>query len=144
MDFFDEINTCNSLGLITEIFCFHSYLGKKINDNFIFLGACNPYRIITKKMKDSGLIYYTQKDTNKLNNLVYTVNPLPHSLLNFVFDFGNLRFADEQKYINNAIIDTLKRLKEKNVISDFSNNKDEPDKIQKDIIESIVICHNFM
>ena len=142
--FFDEINTCNSLGLITEIFCFHSYLGKKINDNFIFLGACNPYRIITKKMKDSGLIYYNSKDKNELSNLVYTVNPLPNSLLNFIFDFGSLKPEDEKKYINNAIIDTLKRLKEKNVISDFCNNKDELDKIQKDIIESIVICHNFM
>ena len=27
--FFDEINTCNSLGLITEIMCNHTYLGKK-------------------------------------------------------------------------------------------------------------------
>ena len=31
--FLDEINTCNSLGLITEIMCNHTYLGKKINDN---------------------------------------------------------------------------------------------------------------
>ena len=35
--FFDEINTCNSLGLITEIMCNHTYLGKKINKNFVFL-----------------------------------------------------------------------------------------------------------
>ena len=48
--FLDEINTCNSLGLITEIMCNHTYLGKKINDNFVFLGACNPYRVLNKKM----------------------------------------------------------------------------------------------
>ena len=70
--FFDEINTCNSLGLLTEIMCNRTYLGKKIKDNYVFLGACNPYRIITKKMKESGLVYYNEKDNNKLNNLVYT------------------------------------------------------------------------
>ena len=95
--FFDEINTCNSLGLITEIMCNHTYLGKKINENFVFLGACNPYRIITKKMRESGLVYYNQKETsNILNNLVYTVNPLPHALLNFVYDFGSLERDDEK------------------------------------------------
>ena len=55
--FFDEINTCNSLGLITEIMCNHTYLGKKLNKNYVFLGACNPYRILTKKMRESGLVY---------------------------------------------------------------------------------------
>ena len=67
--FFDEINTCNSLGLITEIMCNHTYLGKKINDNFIFLGACNPYRVLTKKMREGGLVYYNIKEKNKLNTL---------------------------------------------------------------------------
>ena len=60
--FFDEINTCNSLGLITEIMCNHTYLGKKINKNFVFLGACNPYRLLTKKMRESGLVYYNTID----------------------------------------------------------------------------------
>ncbi len=64
--FFDEINTCNSLGLITEIMCNHTYLGKKINKNFVFLGACNPYRVLTKKMRESGLVYYNLKEKNKL------------------------------------------------------------------------------
>ena len=67
--FFDEINTCNSLGLISEIMCHHTYLGKKIKDNFVFLGACNPYRYLTKEMKKSGLVYYNLKDDNKLNTL---------------------------------------------------------------------------
>ena len=95
--FLDEINTCNSLGLITEIMCNHTYLGNKIDERFVFLGACNPYRIINKKMRESGLVYYNLKEKNKLNNLVYTVNPLPHSLLNFIFDFGSLLPEDEKK-----------------------------------------------
>ena len=62
--FFDEINTCNSLGLLTEIICNHSYYGKKIKDNFVFLAACNPYRIIPEKllkMKECGLIFKIKK-----------------------------------------------------------------------------------
>ena len=101
--FLDEINTCNSLGLITEIMCNHTYLGKKLNDNYVFLGACNPYKILKKKMRESGLVYYNLKEKSKLNNLVYTVNPLPHALLNFVFDFASLQEKDEKKYINNTI-----------------------------------------
>ncbi len=101
--FLDEINTCNSLGLITEIICNHSYLGKKINENIIFIAACNPYRFLTTKMKESGLVYYNMKEDNKLNNLVYTVNPLPYSLLNFVFEFGSLKEEDEKKYMHGQI-----------------------------------------
>ena len=125
--------------------CNHTYLGKKINENFVFLGACNPYRIITKNMKMSGLVYYNTKEKNKLNNLVYTVNPLPHSLLNFVFDFGSLKPEDEKKYITNTIIDILSRFKTKNIIEDFDKIEEKDiELIQKEIIESIVICHDFM
>ena len=140
--FFDEINTCNSLGLITEIMCNHTYLGQNIPDNFIFIGACNPYRIITKKMKESGLVYYNMKEKNKLNNLVYTVNPLPHSLLNFIFDFGNLQPNDEKKYINNTIISMINKIQNLNLIPE-QNNK-EKDLIIHKMIESIVICHEYI
>ena len=89
--FLDEINKCNSLGLITEIMCNHSYLGKKISKNIILIAGCIPYRLLTKKMRESDLVNYNIKEDNKLNNLVYTVNPLPHSLLNFVFDIDSPR-----------------------------------------------------
>ena len=137
--FFDEINTCNSMGLISEIMCNHTYLGKKIDERFVFLGACNPYRIMDVKMKESGLVYYNMKKKNKLNNLVYTVNPLPHSLLNFIFDFGSLQPEDEKKYIKNTVESLLSKMfkmKEKKgqLFKDFKN----------EMIESISICHNYI
>ena len=48
--FFDEINTCNCLGLISEILCHHTYRGKKIDEKIVFFAACkcNPYRLLTK------------------------------------------------------------------------------------------------
>ena len=42
--FFDEINTCLSLSLITEIFINRTYNGKKLEENIRLIGACNPYR----------------------------------------------------------------------------------------------------
>ena len=140
--FFDEINTCNALGLITEIMCNHTYLGKKINENIIFIAACNPYRLLTKKMKESGLVYYNMKEDNKLNNLVYTVNPIPHSLLNFVFDFGSLRKEDEIKYISNTIYEKVSAFRKKHLIGNINEN--ELKDITNDITESIVICHDFL
>ena len=137
--FLDEINTCNSLGLITEIMCNHTYLGKKIDENFIFIAACNPYRLLTKKMRESGLVYYNMKESNKLNNLVYTVNPLPHSLLNFVFDFGSIQPNDEKKYVSNTIFELLKKIKENESITE-----DELKKITDETIQTIIICHSYI
>ena len=141
--FFDEINTCNSLGLITEIMCNHTYLGKKINDNFVFLGACNPYRVNNKTIRESGLS--NLKDQNKYSDLVYTVNPLPHSLLNFIFDFGSLKPEDEKKYIINSINDILTRFKKNEVIPDFDKiDENKIEIIKEEISESIIICHDFL
>ena len=140
--FLDEINTCNSLGLITEIMCNHTYLGKKINDNFVFLGACNPYRVLNKKMRETGLVYYNIKEKNKLNNLVYSVNPLPHALLNFVFDFGSLKAEDERKYITNTVISIIENILENELIRNISQK--EINKLLSQIIDSIVICHDFI
>ena len=122
--------------------CNHTYLGKKINPNFVFLAACNPYRVLTKKMRESGLVYYNLKEKNKLNNLVYTVNPLPHSLLNFIFDFGSLQAEDEKKYITNTIISILDKIKRDNIIGNISEG--DLNSIRDDIINSIVICHDFI
>ena len=39
--FFDEFNTCNSLGLLTEIMCTKKCQGVKVKKNVLFAGACN-------------------------------------------------------------------------------------------------------
>ena len=97
--FFDELNTCNSQGLLTEIMCKHTIQGKKIKSNVAFIGACNPYRKKEneKEIESIGLI----KKESKFSNLVYTVNPLTHSQLYYVLNFGTLNIEDEKKYIEN-------------------------------------------
>ena len=97
---FDELNTCKSMDLLSEIICKHSYQGKILPNNISFIGAVNPYR--KSKQKKAGLKINTNEDYNE-SDLVYTVNPMPHSLLNFVFDFGSLSSQDEKRYIQNMV-----------------------------------------
>jgi len=105
--FLDEINTCNSLGLITEIMLKHSCQGKKLKKNIKFIAACNPYRLDTEEKEIVGL-YDEAKHLNR--KLVYNVNPLPHSLLNFVFDFKTPEKEDIKRYISNIVSKTFKEL----------------------------------
>ena len=121
--FFDEINTCNSMGLISEILCKRTYQGNEIPENVAFIAACNPYRTYgieekkekNEKIRDGLNVANAQneirnnlkdkkeidkiKNLNKKSSLVYAVNPLPHSLLNFVFDFGRVSDEDEKNIL---------------------------------------------
>ena len=94
--FFDEINSCNSMGLLTEILCKKTYLGNKIPKKFVFLAACNPYRAMGELNKIDHVLIHKDQEKRKL---VYTVYPLPNNILNFVLDFGNLTLEEEKQYI---------------------------------------------
>ena len=106
--FFDEINTCLSLSLLTEIFINRTYNGIKIADNIRLIGACNPYRKRRDNKEKCGLSRSDDTD----NELVYLVQPLPQSLLYYVFSFGAIDAIDEKKYIN-SILDKLFTKEEK-------------------------------
>ena len=145
--FLDEINTCKSMGLISELMCKNTYQGKELPDNIVFIAACNPYRHKNKGMTEEAGLHINQayKEMKNLNpkeiekiqkaansNLVYTVNPLPHSLLNFVFDFGNLTPEDEKSYIDSIISEPIERLYKKNQEKDKDKkSEDEVKMIEK-------------
>jgi len=120
--FFDEINTCKSMDLISEIICKHSYKGNPLPPNIVFISACNPYREAKKnpmnkielnvKETNNGLKNLNQKELEGMKksankHLAYAVNPLPNSLLNFVLDFGNLTQEDEERYIKSTIFEPI-------------------------------------
>ena len=108
--FFDELNTCLSMSLLTEIFINREYNGKKLCDNIRLIGACNPYRKRKGGKEKCGL---SMSDDNE-NELVYLVEPLPQSLLYYVFSFGSIDNNDEKKYIH-SIIEKLFTIEEKNL-----------------------------
>ena len=137
--FFDEINTCNSMGLLSEILCEHSIRGKKIEERYAFIAACNPYRLMSKENKIESVLYHKNAKKKKL---VYSVNPLPHSLLNFVFNFGALKDKDEKKYIESMIKEPTEFLF-KNDNNDLNINE-ECQKLKEFQIEIISLCQIFM
>ena len=104
--FLDEINTCDCLGLITELIVNKSMLGKKLPDNIVFIAACNPYKV-RKAKGEVGLI-----KQRVATRLVYRVHPLPDSLIDYVWDYGSLSYKEESLYIGNILQDISGAIKE--------------------------------
>jgi len=93
--FLDEINTCDSLGLLSEIMTKKSVQGRMLPDNIQFIAACNPYRVKSQK-RQAGLV---KKSAATI--LTYTVNPLPDSIIDYVWDYGSLSQKEEEVYVRN-------------------------------------------
>ena len=123
--FFDEINTCLSLSLLTEIFINRTFNGENLEENIRLIGACNPYRRRKLTAEKCGL---TRED-DKEDELVYKVEQLPQSLLYYVFSFGSIKKEDEKKYIK-SIIQKL-----------FTKEEEE---LHKLTTEAISKCHIFL
>ncbi|PKB95996.1 hypothetical protein RhiirA5_472770 [Rhizophagus irregularis] len=107
--FFDEINTCNHIGLLADLISRRMLNDKPIHPNIRLFSACNPYRIRTRTQSEVGL-------TNKIkmyeerSNLVYQVKPLPDQILDYVWDYGTLKPSDEYKCIQIMVERYLKEL----------------------------------
>ena len=154
--FFDEINTCESLGLLSEIILKKTMHGKKLKNNFIFIGSCNPYRKMTEKMKESGLILFEEKNSKKnfnmnKNNLVYKVNPLPICLINYIFNFGSLSFEDEKKYALSFIEFYFNKIEKNDKYSPKIKlydlifiTKEELINEKKNIVDILIFCHQYL
>ena len=100
--FFDEINTCDHLGLINEVLCHHSMNGQPLATNLVFLAACNPYkkrpqdRIVTAGLEVKDMI-------DEYSGLVYRVHPLPEAMVDYIWDYGSLTPQDEKSYIRRMV-----------------------------------------
>lgn len=123
--FFDEINTCKSMGLLSEIFCKHSFDGIELKKNVILLGACNPYRISSKIKPQCGL--KINEEITYKKDLVYLANPLPFCLMNFVYYFKNINQEYEKEYIKSILY-------EKGLLKEYG----------KMTMELIIFSHNFI
>ena len=132
--FFDEINSSNSMGLLTEIICKKTFFGKKIPKKFIFLAACNPYRAMGELNKIDHVLIHKGQQKRKL---VYTVYPLPHNMLNFVLDFGNLTLDEEKQYIQIMV----RKMMEKIMID---KEKTDYSKIINIAINAILLCQSYI
>ncbi|CAG8596276.1 6964_t:CDS:10, partial [Paraglomus occultum] len=95
--FFDEINTCNHIGLLADLIAHRMLLGTPIHSNIRLFAACNPYRLSIGNDNVAGLA--KRRVYQEQSQLVYQVHPLPDQILDYVWDFGVLKIEDEQMYI---------------------------------------------
>ena len=123
--FFDEMNTCLSLSLLTEIFINRTYNEKPLCKNIRFIGACNPYRRRKDNKEKCGLSLSNDNE----EELVYLVQPLPQSLLYYVFSFGSIDSEDEKKYIHSIIQKSFS--KEENILHNLTR-------------DAISLCHIYL
>ena len=101
--FLDEINTCDHMGLLTEIICHHSCNAENLPRNLVFIAACNPYRLREKKhIATAGLDGKLMID--EYSKLVYRVHPLPETMIDYVWDYGTLHSDDEKSYIKQMVM----------------------------------------
>ena len=104
--FLDEINTCNEMGLLTEILVKRCVNGRRISENVSFVAALNPYR--RKKpslVEEAGLVFQLHSAGGEITpdpmaDLVYKVHPIPGTLLEYCFDYGALTNETEMLYID--------------------------------------------
>ena len=108
------------MGLICEMMTKHTCQGEELPENIFFIGACNPYRY-GKKCEDN---YALKVEGVKEKKLVYTVNPLPFSLLNFIFNFGNLTAEDEKSYIKNMVVSPIENFFWKEIEEKHKDDKE--------------------
>ncbi|XP_067665929.1 uncharacterized protein [Haliotis asinina] len=107
--FFDEINTCDHLGILNELLCHHSFKGQILPPNLAIMAACNPYK--TRKecnILTAGLV--TKVKSDEQSKLVYRVHPLPERMVDYVWDYGSLTESDEKAYIGSMVAKTLESL----------------------------------
>ncbi|XP_038050831.1 uncharacterized protein LOC119723980 [Patiria miniata] len=106
--FLDEINTCDHLGLLSEIICHQTCLGERLPPNLVFLAACNPYSLRKGESHTSGL--QGKLTVDEQSKLVYRVHPLPEALMDYVWDYGALNAKDEEAYTHRMVKDIGKDL----------------------------------
>ena len=73
--------------------CKLSYIRIYLSDNIVFIGVCNTYHL-TKIYDFVGL--KTINDKILYTNSIYTVNSLPHRLLNYILNFGSPSAENEK------------------------------------------------
>ena len=96
--FLDEINTSKALSTVKLLMCDYDFRKKnKIPDRFIIICACNPYRVLN--VENQTLQFGLTMRNVEQRKLVYTVYPLPYSLLNFIIYFNDLSKETALKYI---------------------------------------------
>lgn len=98
--FLDEVNTCDHLGLISELVCRSELLGRPVHAGVSFVAAVNPHRLRTAAAARGAGLHHSPATADPLSRLVYRVHPLPEAMLSYAWSFGALSVDDERRYLS--------------------------------------------
>lgn len=100
------------MGYIKQMIIDRRFQGQKFPENIVFLAACNPHRKIDhfSQGKELGL---KMIEDNKSNKLAFQVKIPPLSAIAIMWDYGQLKPYQTQKYISKMLepINTEKKQK---------------------------------
>ena len=109
--YFDEFNTTDNIGLMKEIICERTMLGRSLPDNMVLLGACSPWTLNFQSTL-LGRNYQDQKaipvSKDYKYSLLHKEHPLPETMIQYLWDFGSLGIRTERRYIS-VILSGLNR-----------------------------------
>ena len=139
--FFDEFNTNENLGCMTEMMCDRVLNGKKLSKNILFFAACNPYKLISNQPRSwdesVGLAPEQYSKVKKLakKKLLYHVFPLPDTIREYSCYFGIINPESEELYIKQIL----------SQCTDFADDEDKKNEEynREKIIKLIIGSHKF-
>ena len=104
--FLDEINTCDHQGLLADLVVHRQWLGRGVDPRVVPIAACNPFRLKPEGRVTAGLPGKVREDDG-MSCLVYSVHPLPETLMSYVWDFGCLNPVDERGYVTAMVAEAI-------------------------------------
>jgi hypothetical protein len=144
---FDEINTCNHLGLFADLISNRMFQGKLIHSNIRLFAICNPYR--PRVQSEDGRVTNIKKYKER-GDLIYQVNPLPEQISDYMWNYDVLRPKDEYRYIQIMVKNELKELAQPVLIElifasqKFIRNVEEPYSVSlRDVKRAITLVKFF-
>jgi len=105
--FLDEFNTSDAVGLISEVLCERRTSTLSIPNNVVLVAACNPYRYKPAAFFQEDIGLSRPRPDPQSSKLVHMVNPIPDSLVDYLWDFGVLSPDDTYQYIG-AMVGTMR------------------------------------
>jgi hypothetical protein len=103
--FLDEVNTCGHLGLLSELVCRATLLGRAVHARVAFVAAVNPYRLRAGAPQRAAGLQRAANAVDPMARLVYRVYPLPEAMLQYVWDFGALSGEEQSRYLHGMMSD---------------------------------------
>eukprot|EP00930_Biecheleria_cincta_P001164 TRINITY_DN102330_c0_g1_i1.p1 TRINITY_DN102330_c0_g1~~TRINITY_DN102330_c0_g1_i1.p1 ORF type:complete len:2842 (-),score=483.01 TRINITY_DN102330_c0_g1_i1:146-7831(-) len=106
--FLDEINTSHHVNILCEAVLERSLQGQRLPSNIDVLAALNPRRKRPPQMQlTTGLVYSSGSTAGgmeeEMGSLVYRVHAVPHTVNDFLFDFGSLTQRAEEMYVRSMV-----------------------------------------